>query len=132
MTSDEDDEESGNESDAECAESTTVNNRNYSTPAQDALNLEISVMEKKLIAAIESRDAGFAKPEIQKEILTLQKELEKKKKIVKAKKDKAARQKKYRVRNKKILLKLKETHPEITTNLPVSLIFNLQKRSEKF
>lgn len=109
------------QSDGSSADTSPKTNRLYTKPAQEALQTEISFLEKKLLVEIEGRDSGLGLRGVNKRIADMKKDLEDKKKLFAAKISKAKRQKKYRDESRETLLLYKRENPQSTKALKVRL-----------
>lgn len=96
------------------------NCRVYATPAQDSLKAKISLLEKQLIAAIEARDSGLSKSDIQKDIDKLRKEIQDCRKLLTSKEGNAKRSKKYRDEARELLKKIKTEAPDLAKAIHVN------------
>lgn len=86
------------------------------TPKQDALKSEISVLEAELNATVRKRDAGLGKDGIEKKIKELRHSTDIKKKELQNKIVRAKNMRKLRAKQKAEVLSLKSAHPNVQSS----------------
>ena len=83
-------------------------------PAQELIQKKISVLEKKLIAALDERDSGLSGKDIDAEVKDLRDQLKKEKQNLSTKVKAAERSKNYRTKEKTKKLELSKKDPSVT------------------